>query len=202
MGILAKLGQQFSRFRSDDEGGVSTLEFVILAPVLFFMFFATFEAGWLMVRQVMLDRGVDMAMREVRLNIVPGITKKELRENICEEALGITNCTDNLRIEMLSLEKADEDYPVRADGRNWPHTDVTCQEKGELIDPIVDAESFGSNEADVLMVVVVCVMVDPMVPGLGGLVPGIASINATLEDKKANGYKMTSFAAYKAEPEI
>lgn len=193
--------QQFSRFRKDDEGGVSTLEFVIIAPVLFFLFLATFEAGWMMTRQMMLDRGVDMAMREVRLNLVPGISETTLRANICDEALGITNCDTNLRIEMRTMDEVNTLYPAAADGRNWPHTDVKCQDRNVALDPLDDASSFDSNAPDVLMVVVACVMVDPLVPGLGRLVPGLTAVNDRLNDAQVRGYKMVASSAYKAEPD-
>ena len=198
--ILGKIKQRISQFRKDDEGGVSTLEFVILAPTLFFMFLAIFEAGWLMTRQMMLDRGVDMAMRDVRLNKLPNVTPAELRGHICEEALGITNCDDNLSLEMRTMAEAQALYPVTGDGSAyWPHTDVACQERGVPIDPVIDGTSFGVATPDVLMVVVACVMVEPLVPGLGNLVPGMTSI-PQLNDAPTAGYKMTAFAAYKAEP--
>ncbi len=192
--------RQFARFRRDEDGGVSTLEFVIIAPVLFFMFFATFEAGWLMVRQMMLDRGLDMAMREVRLNLVPGITHSELKQNICDEAMGITDCENSLYIEMRTLSEV-EAMDDGTTGRRWPYTTITCRDKSEPIDPEVDASNFDSNQPDELMFVVACVIVEPLLPGLGRLVPGMTAINETLDEAGANGYKMASFAAYKSEPE-
>lgn len=200
MNLMTDIRTSLARFRRDQDGGVSTLEFVIIAPFLFFMFFATFEAGWLMLRQMMLDRGLDMAMREVRLNIVPNITHSELKENICEEAIGIKDCENSLFIEMRSLAEVEANDDATT-GRRWPYTTIMCRDKAEEIDPAVDAASFGSNEPDVLMFVVACVVVDPLIPGLGGLVPGMTAINNTLDEARAGGYKMASFAAYKSEPD-
>jgi TadE-like protein len=189
-----------SRFASDDEGGVSTLEFIILAPVIFFMFFATFEAGWLMVRQTMLDRGLDMAMREVRLNLAPGITHQELKERVCEEAIGISNCSDSLYLELKTEDEAKALDPPS--GRlKWPRSAVTCLNKGELIDPVVDEASFGSTGPDVIMIVVACAIVDPIVPGLGALMPGLMVSVPEVGNAAQDGYRMISIAAYKAEPD-
>ena len=74
--------KQFRKFRRD-EGGNPTMEFIIFLPLFMFMFLMSFEAGYYMLRGVMLERGVDMAVRQVRLSngAVPDYTL--LKKQIC-----------------------------------------------------------------------------------------------------------------------
>ena len=46
------------------EDGSGTLEFAVLAPVFLGLFLSTFELGMLLARQMMLDRGIDLAVRD------------------------------------------------------------------------------------------------------------------------------------------
>jgi Flp pilus assembly protein TadG len=56
------------RFRRDEEGGIFLVEFCILVPILFGAFMMAVEMGLYSMRQMYLDRGVDIAVRYIRLS--------------------------------------------------------------------------------------------------------------------------------------
>lgn len=57
------------RFLRSEQGSAS-VEFVILFPVMFGLFLQSFEQGMYLMRQVSLDRALDLAVREVRLGML------------------------------------------------------------------------------------------------------------------------------------
>ena len=89
----------FRRFRRDDSGS-ATFDFVIVMPLYVLLLVAAFETGFISLRQVLLDRGMDMAVRYVRLNTGNPPTYVELKELICQGAGVIDNCDDALKLEM------------------------------------------------------------------------------------------------------
>jgi len=55
------------------EDGNATIEFAILFPAFIMIFLSAFESGLLMTRQVLLDRAVDLTVRDIRLRTwLPG----------------------------------------------------------------------------------------------------------------------------------
>ena len=91
--------RRIAGFRDREEGS-ATIEMVILFPVFMVLFVSSFELGTVMLRQTMLDRSVDMTVRELRLNLVefepdPTLTPTQqlnvfhdlLRKRICDRTL-------------------------------------------------------------------------------------------------------------------
>lgn len=66
---MRRVLNKFSGF-ADRQDGSATIEFVILFPGLMMLFLMGFEAGYYMVRNVSLERAVDMTVRDVRRRTV------------------------------------------------------------------------------------------------------------------------------------
>ncbi|NRB35074.1 MAG: pilus assembly protein [Rhodobacteraceae bacterium] len=142
-------------FRRDDEGGVNSIEFAILFPLFLFFLVAALEISWLAVRVAMFERGVDFAIREIRLSTGTAPNYAEVKTLICEQAKSIENCSDHLRLEMINV-----------DPRNWNGVlaDATCSDQSEEINP-PDPLSVGiENE---LMIMRACARLLPLVPAMG-----------------------------------
>lgn len=77
-----------------NETGSSTVEFCILLPAFLALFISSYEAGLLMVRNVMLERGVDLAVRDLRLGTPEPPTFEEFKQSICDNSLIIANCNE------------------------------------------------------------------------------------------------------------
>ncbi|MEM8788602.1 MAG: TadE/TadG family type IV pilus assembly protein [Pseudomonadota bacterium] len=174
----------FGKRFSDDESGSATVEFVVLFIPFISLVFAVFEAGWLMTRYMMLDRGMDVAVRELRLNIgdLADPTQDKVRDRICEAALILPDCQTTLIVELKKLDMAAA-YPKNSPDCFDRAEDAVNPKKG--IDPNDELRSE-------IMFVRACVLVDPIFPGLefGLLLP-----------KDANGaHQMVTFSAFMNEP--
>ncbi|MBW4983664.1 pilus assembly protein [Mameliella sp. CS4] len=101
--MTQRLIEMLKGFRRDEEGS-STIEFSIYFTVFFFILAATVEMGYMNLRHALLERGVDLATREIRLNtgVIP--TYEEVRQKICDEAVIVDGCTENLRLEMVQVD--------------------------------------------------------------------------------------------------
>jgi hypothetical protein len=162
------------------EDGTASLEFVISFPVLLFIFLLAFESGMLMIRNIMLERAVDMTMRDLRLNLLDKPDVKALKDEICAKTMVIANCPS---VIVINLE------PVSTDTWNIPTSGVECLDSDEDF-KIMSSANMGVK--DNLMLVRACVSVDPLFPttGLGLRLP--ADGNA--------GYWLTAVSAFVNEP--
>lgn len=70
------------RYQREEDGNM-TIEFAIMVPAVFLIFMSTVEVGIYQMHQMFLDRGVDMAVRNVRLNTGANYDHGELRDMVC-----------------------------------------------------------------------------------------------------------------------
>lgn len=141
----------WTEFAKDDRGTAS-LEFVFVFPLFFLFFLMAYESGMMNVNQVMLDRGVDIAVRDVRIGVVPNPSRQWFRQRICQVAAVINNCEENLEVEML-----------RRDPRNWSavSAQVRCVDRS---DPLFDNSNIENLDNNQLMVIRACLRTDPFLP--------------------------------------
>lgn len=169
------------------EDGTATIEFALCFPVMVFMFILAFESGMMMIRAIMLDRGVDMTMRDLRLNLIPSPTDgssmvDELKDRICENALVIRDCRNVL---VMNLTKVSMDF------WDMPVTPVECLDKGEDI-KIDNLDSVTTGAGGDLMLVRACVTVKPLFPTSG--------LGLNLPKNGNDGYWIASVSAFANEP--
>ena len=158
-----KMGRWLMRLRRED--GNSTIEFVILFPIFMVLFLSAFEIGLFMLRQVMLDRATDMAVRALRIGQWETPTHDSVKAAICDHALVLPDCNDNLRLNLNSISKDDWTFP----------SDLTyCVDKSEEIQPLV---TFTPGIQHEMMLVQVCALQEPLFPltGLGLRMPRVYS---------------------------
>ncbi len=170
------------RFRKD-ESASSTVEFVIVFPLFIAVVLAMFEAGWIMTKSMMLDRGTDLAMRSVRLGLYNNPTRAKIRNDICDIATIIDDCNSTLVVEMTRIDPND----VNVD---WPGATAECYDRG-----IVDFEpttGFNPGAPTEIMFVRVCALVDPIFPLIG--------LGARLPQEPNGGFRLTSYSAFNNEP--
>lgn len=153
----ARFSQGFRR----DEAGVVTTEFVLLFPAFIFIMLASIEASIYMARHVMLDRGVDIAVRELRLNTANPPDFDEFKTRICEGTILIQNCEDVVQIELVPVDMTTW---IGVDG------DALCRDLSSTIDPL-NFTNYTAGTVNELMMVRVCALYDPIMPttpmGLG-----------------------------------
>ena len=172
------------RFWDCDEGTAS-LEFILVFPIFFGFFLATYESGLISARHVMLERGVDLAVRDVRIGKIATPSRDVLRARICEVAAIIPDCLNQLEIETF-----------RRDPRSWVDISSTirCVDRGDTARPVYNFTNGGNNE---LIIIRACVRIDPMMPttGLGKAIVENNSLTAA-----GGSYALISTAAFVVEP--
>jgi Flp pilus assembly protein TadG len=167
-----------------DETGIVTVEFLIVFPIFFGFFLMTYEMGVISVRNVMLERGVDMAVREVRIGAMATPTSALLKESICEYAQILPDCENQIELEMLVRDvNAWVDIP----------TDVACIDRSVTTQAAVSFSNLGDNK---LVFLRACIRVDPMLPTTG---IGKAIVDSA-DDAAGGSYALIASAAFVVEP--
>lgn len=176
--LLSKISSTLSEFRSESSGA-ATVEFVLILPMLLWLVFSTFEIGWLNTRKMMLTRGVNLTIRDLRLGRIESPTHAGLKALICERSLILEDCVNSIHIELIPLTLSS----------GVPRTQQVCVDRTGTIEPV---ESFTSGDLGSIMFIRACVIIDPMLPGTG--------IGAQLDLDPTGGYAISASSAFKREP--
>ena len=175
----AWLGRRLRRL-ARREDGASTVAFALIFPVVIGLIFATLEVGLFMTRQVMLERGVDLALRDLRLGAVEDPSQEKLRSAICERTVIIRDCEQVLLLELRPVDTS-----------SWAGlTDpVACIERAEEITPVTQFVAGQQNE---LMLVRACAIIDPILPG--------GTMALAMPRDPSGGFRMVASSAFVNEP--
>jgi hypothetical protein len=163
------------------EDGNATVEFAILFPLFVILLVTAVEVGFITMRHTMLDRAVDLTVREIRLGTGNAPQYAQIRDAICERAPVIPDCEDNVKIEM-----------IRMDLRNWtpPPADFDCINHAEQVQPVREFTNGMENE---MMLLRICAMFQPIFP--------LAGLGRDLMSNSATGYTaMVTATAFVQEP--
>lgn len=174
--LFSKALRRFGR----REDGTAAIEFAMTVPLLMMIFMASFESGFLMIRSIMLEQSVDMTMRELRLGHLPLATAATLKDEICSRSVILTNCEDNITIEMRRINTT---------SWNLPTNNVACMDRVEDIEPAV---VFDQGQQNDVMLVRVCVVQDAMFPTTG--------VGLGLPKDAQGGYGLITTTAFSIEP--
>lgn len=158
--MIHLIASTLRRFRRSEDGN-ATIEFVILFPAFMAIFLGSFEAGLMMVRNVMLERSVDLAVRTLRLGTPVPPDYDTFKQQICDKALIFQDC---MKLVQVQLE------PVDMTTWNVPTNATNCIDEARHNDPVnpinpKDDTTYiggGNNE---LMIVRVCALFEPFFPG-------------------------------------
>lgn len=175
---LSWLRSCLGRFRGD-ESGTSTIEFVIVFPVFAFLLCSCVESGVLMLRQVMLDRALDLTVRDLRLQEFPAVTHNQVKTRICEEATVIPDCTESVLVEMREVNK----------GAALPNTRAPCVDRAAAVQ---SATTFTQGTDNQMMLIRACAVFDPLFPGAG--------LGLDLAKDATGAYALISTTAFVVEP--
>lgn len=179
MRLLAQAKQRARRWARDEDGS-STLETVLYFPAFFAFFIMAYEVGMLSTRHVMLERGLDQTVREVRIGRILEPTHDMLKNRICNYAAIIPDCANNLRLEMINNNP-----------RSWtdPSKTVQCVDREEEAPPVITFNPALNNE---LMILRACALFDPMVP--------LGLIGSTIPKESGDAYGLVATSSYVMEP--
>jgi hypothetical protein len=119
------------------------------------IFMMSFESGMFMTKSVLLDRAVDITIRELRLGHIPNPTSAVLKTMICDRTVILSECDSSIMIELTPISQT-----------TWamPATEVTCIDRDAALQPVTTMDVGSNNE---IMLVRVCVLVDALFPTVG-----------------------------------
>ncbi len=172
--------RRFVRRMRGEENGSATVEFVIIVPAIITLFLMSIEVGVMMTRGLMLDRGIDIAMRDLRLGKMAPMTHDQLKTEICNNSMIIPNCVNSIAVELR---------PIEANGWAPTQSRPTCIDKAEPIKPALEFTPGGANQ---LMVVSACATFVPFFPTTG--------LAATIKLQKSGEYAVVATSAFVHEP--
>ena len=177
--LRRRLARLLPRWWRREEGGAA-VEFVLLVPLYISILLIGVEAGMMLARQVMLERAVDIAVRDLRLGSWVNPTHQTLKDRICEHSIMLRNCPSDLLVELAPVDTA-----------NWelPTDRVACVDRENEIVPVTQFVPGAGNQ---LMMVRVCFIVEPLVPTTG--------YGLQLPLDAAGGFQLRSASTFVNEP--
>lgn len=146
-----------------DEQATSTIEFVIVFPVILTLFVAVFETGLILSRQVLMERSLDDAVRVLRLarggiQNATGqpLTANDIETAICDNTRAIPNCHSVMVVELTVVSQNTYDLPT---------PDIVCVNRNDVtIDP---GNQFNQGQDNDLVLIRACAVVDRILPFSG-----------------------------------
>jgi len=177
--LIRRLRQRICRAMGHEDGN-ATIEFVILFPVFMTIFLSVFESGLLMTRYMMLERGLDITVRAIRLSTGTPVTHDQVRDSICKLALILPDCANAMKVELDPINTSTWAMPARA---------ADCIDRGSTTNK---PANFTPGTSNGLMYVRACIVVDPWFPGTG--------LGLQLPKDSTGGYQMVATSAFVYEP--
>lgn len=165
-----------------DQKGSSTVEFALVFPVFMVLFVSSFELGLMTIRHTMLERGLDQAVRLVRLSTNAPPDYLALKTKICEYSSLIPECDKNLKLEMVRVDPQAGAVTISKN--------VDCVDRADDLAPV---REFVTGDGNDLMVLRACVLFDPIFPTTG--------LGFHLPDESGGAYALVSISMYVSEPE-
>jgi hypothetical protein len=127
-----------------DQSGSSTIEFVLWFPLFMTLFLTSFELSYYGMRSVLLERAVDLTVREMRLGISRPQNTQQFKTQVCEKTILAGSCADDLMVELILVDQATW---------NLPQTDISCIDRNDPMQPL---PAFGGGGGGDLMLLRVC----------------------------------------------
>ena len=166
-----------------EQSGSATVEFVLVVPLYIALLLMSVELGFITLRHALLERGLDIAVRTVRLSTGNVPQYAQIKALVCANAYFISNCNTTLRLEMRRTD-------IRAYAPVGP---VQCEDAASpTTQPQIDATFDTSGLPNQLMQIRACYRFTPMIP---------QGILGQALNKDANGQAaIVSTSAFVQEP--
>lgn len=149
--MIDRIRTTFARIWRDEDGN-SSVEFIIAFPLYFALLVMSLELSMITLRHTMLERGLDIAVRELRLGTGSAPQHDDIKQIICDNTLVISKCETSLRLEMVPTN-------IRAFGAL--DDSVDCTDKSAESNPV---KAFVPGQQNELMLLRACLKYDPIFP--------------------------------------
>ncbi len=183
---MAKFGQSIGawlrRKAREEDGATATIPFVIFLPFFMLLIMSALEMGTLMLRHVMLERALDMSVRDLRLGNWVNPTHAEFKRQVCNRAGVIPDCLNVLLVELRPVSTTTWE-PLSAG--------PICVDRAETIQPVT---TFDDGVGDEMMLIRACAKFDPIFPTSG--------LGFQLPKDNTGAYALVSATAFVNEPDL
>lgn len=149
--MIRKLKPYLGRLARDEDGSAS-VEFVLVFPIYLAFMIMSIELGFVTMRHTLLERGMDMAVRELRLGTGSAPQHDAIKDLVCDNALMVQDCKLNLRLEMA---------PADLFAFNSLDTTADCTDQSEEANPV---RTFTPGQQNELMLLRACYKYNPFFP--------------------------------------
>ena len=182
---IKTIGRFCRLFRRKEDGG-PTIEFVLVFMPFMVVTISGFEMGLMMTRHVMMERGLDLAIRDVRLSTGDQIDEDDLKILVCNYAGILQDCTNKVYLEMVNID-------LRDSAGVGPSTIDTVPSCTDVLQPFETARTFTNGTSNEMMVLRSCGLWTPMLPEFG-----LGFFLSRLRDDRF--YPLISTSAFVMEP--
>ncbi len=169
--------------KAREEDGSATIPFVIFLPFFLTLVISSLEIGMVMMRQVMLERAVDLSVRDLRLDLWSG-DYDQFKDLVCSRASVIPDCRNVIAVELRPVSTIT--WEPLASG-------PTCVDRAEEVEA-EDLPEFVPGEGDEIMLIRACAKFDPVFPTTG--------LGLQLPKDNTGAYALISSTAFVNEPEL
>lgn len=135
------------RLRASD--GSSTVEFVIWFPLFMTLFLTSFELSFYGMRSMMLERALDLNVRDLRLGISRPANLADLKKAICQDTILFRNCEEEISVDLRLVDQGSWSLPTGP---------IPCVDRAQNIKPLTSYSPGGGGD---LMLVRACLVRDP-----------------------------------------
>lgn len=137
------------------ENGTATIEFAIFVPITLLIFLASVESGYYMMRHALLERGLDLVMRDFRLGRLASASHDDIRNRICDAVPILHNCRSELKVWS---------QPINTTTWAMPDTPVYCGDNNGELEAAPPTGTINPGVSDEIVIVRVCTLQKPMFP--------------------------------------
>lgn len=154
--VIARLFRPLRRLWRD-EAGNATIEFVFAVPLVLFIFMGSIESGFYMIREVMMERGLDLVMRDFRLGRLASLDQDGLRDLVCDATPILGDCGNRLKVWIGPIDTS-----------TWqPATQAAyCGDGNGTLTPQTAGNVVHSTQNEIVFVRV-CTIEQPIFPSTG-----------------------------------
>lgn len=172
--------------KAQEEDGTATIPFIIFLPFFMLLVMSALEMGTLMLRQVMLERALDMSVRDLRLDKIVAPDHEKFKRLVCNRAGVIPDCMNTLVVELR---------PVSTITWEPLSSGPVCVDRAEPMMPNDERlPAFTPGAGDEIMLIRACSKFDPVFPTSG--------LGFQLPKDNTGAYALISATAFVNEPEI
>ena len=177
---MIRKATKFLRRFGRREDGQMMVEFALAVPLIFTLFLTSVEMGVYSLRQNFLDRGLDMAVRNVRLNTGANYTHNDVKQMVCDFSGFLKDCDSALKLEMT---------PINPRSFNGFAGTADC---ADVSQPVTPSRVFKNGGEHQLMLLRACYMFEPVFPTTG--------LGYSFTKDGSGRVKMVSLSGFVPEP--